>query len=257
MATVAVYSLKGGVGKSTFAVNLAHLAATLSGRRTLLWDLDAQGASGFLMRQEARDAHVKKVFSRDADPADHITETSVVQLDLLAADASLRQLDVQLVEEDARKRLRKLVRTLERDYDLIVLDCPPGLTELTEQIFRAADVIVVPVPPSQLGLRAYRQVAEHAHRYFRDGPALLPVFSMVDRRKRLHREMLTTHPDWLAIPSASVVEQMSVHREPLARFAPRHPATLAFVELWAGIAQHLAEREGPHRREADVGACAA
>jgi chromosome partitioning protein len=249
MATVAIYSLKGGVGKSTFAVNLAHLAATLSGRRTLLWDLDAQGAAGFLMNQNAREAHVKKVFSRDADPADHITETGIVQLDLLAADASLRKLDVQLVEEDARKRLRKLVRTLGNDYDVIVLDCPPGLTELTEQIFRAADVIVVPVPPSQLGLRAYQQVAEHAHRFFRDGPALVPVFSMVDRRKRLHREMLVTHPDWLAVPSASVVEQMSVHREPLARFAPRHPATLAFVELWASVAHQLAEHDGPHRRE--------
>ena len=255
MATVAVYSLKGGVGKSTIAVNLACLSATLSGRRTLLWDLDAQGASGFLMNREATTSGVKKVFSRDADPADHISETDVVQLDLLAADASLRQLDVQLLEEDARKRLRKLVRTLSRDYDVVVLDCPPGLTELSEQIFRAADVVVVPVPPTQLGLRAYEDVADHIHRFFRDGPTVLPVFSMVDRRKRLHRDMVATQPDWTALPSASIVEQMSVNRAPLPQFAPRHAASLAFVELWAGVEQQLADRDGPRRRE--IGAHAA
>ncbi len=256
MSTVAVYSLKGGVGKSTVAVNLAYLSATLSGRRTLLWDLDAQGASGFLMNQVPQTIGVHKVFSRDTPPSAHITETADLQLDLLAADASLRQLDVQLLEEEARKRLRKLVRTLSADYDVIVLDCPPGLTELSDQIFRAADVVVVPVPPSQLGLRAYLDVAEHVHRFFRDGPTVLPVFSMVDRRKRLHRDVVAAHPDWCTIPAASIVEQMGVKQAPLPRFAPRHGATLAFVELWASVVQTLAQRAAPHRKS-EAGAHAA
>lgn len=152
---------------------------------------------------------------------------------------SLRQLDVQLVEEDARKRLRKLLRTLEDDYDRIILDCPPGLTEISEQIFRAVDLVVIPVPPSPLAMRAYQDVAAHIHSHHRGGPRLLPVLSMVDRRRKLHRELVEANPEWPVIPQASVVERMSVERSPLAAFAPRHPSSLAFANLWAQAERQL------------------
>ena len=122
MSSVAIYSLKGGVGKSTFAVNLAYCAATVSARRTLLWDIDAQGAAGYLLGQSRAGGDAHKVFSRDADPQSLTAATGHGQLDLLAADLSLRQLDVQLAEAEARKRLRKLLRALEADYERIVLD---------------------------------------------------------------------------------------------------------------------------------------
>src|SRR4051794_23035717 len=134
MASVAVYSPKGGVGKSTCTVNLAYLSATTSGRRTLLWDIDAQGAASYLLdaRRAGDDAH--RIFSKDADPAEFVQPTAYRQLSVLAADTSLRRLDVQLVEEDARKRVRKLIRSLERKFERIILDCPPGVTEISEQI---------------------------------------------------------------------------------------------------------------------------
>jgi cellulose biosynthesis protein BcsQ len=243
MSSVAIYSLKGGVGKSTFAVNLAYFSATTSCRRTLLWDIDAQGAASFLLKHEPHGAVARKIFSRDAQAEQLAAPTDFIQLDLLAADASLRQLDVQLVQSEARKRLRKLLRALQTDYDRIILDCPPGLTEISEQVFRAVDLIVVPVPPSPLAIRSYEDVVAHIGRHHPGGLEILPVLSMVDCRRKLHREMVAARPDWHVIPQASVVERMSVEQAPLGVFAARHPSARAFADLWADVEGRLITRE--------------
>lgn len=239
MASVAVYSPKGGVGKSTCAVNLAYLSATTSARRTLLWDIDAQGAAGYLLGAQRQRDQAHKIFSKDAEPETLAQPSPYRQLSVLAADASLRRLDVQLVEEDARKRMRKLIRSLERKFERIILDCPPGVTEVSEQIFRAVDLVVIPVPPSPLGMRAFEEAAAHIRDKHRNGPPVLPLLSMVDMRRKLHREMVSAHPDWRVIPYASAVERMSTERTPLAAFAPRHPAARAFANVWADVEQRL------------------
>lgn len=250
MPSVAIYSPKGGAGKSTIAVNLAHLSAASSARKTLIWDIDAQGAASFLLGHDQRTGAARKVISRDAEPATLAAHTRYLNLDLLAADASLRDLEVQLVEADARKRLRKILRGLEARYDRIVLDCPPGLTEISEQVFRAVDLIVIPVQPSQLGVRGYEEAVAHIRRNHPGGPEILPVLSMVDLRRKLHREMVAAHPEWTAIPQASVVEQMSSLRAPVAVIAPRHPATAAFKALWADVERRLLEHEAQGRAAA-------
>jgi cellulose biosynthesis protein BcsQ len=239
MRSVAVYSPKGGAGKSTFAVNLAHLAAAASARRTLIWDLDAQGASTFLLRAEPGDGHAHKIISRDAEPEEVAVDTPYPNLRLLAADTSLRRLEVQLVEEDARKRVRKILRGLAPHYDRIVIDCPPGMTEISEQVFRAVDLIVIPVQPSQLGVRGYEEAVGHIHGRHRLGPEVVAALSMVDGRRKLHREMLAAHADWPSIPQASAVEQMSLRRAPLAAFAPHHVAADAFRRLWTVVERRL------------------
>jgi cellulose biosynthesis protein BcsQ len=239
MSSVAVYSPKGGVGKSTCAVNLAYLSATTSKRRTLLWDIDAQGASGYLLGVRSTHDDASKIFSKAIDPADLAQATPYPQLRVLTADASLRRLDVQLVEEDARRRIRKLIRSLEAKVDRIILDCPPGFTEISEQIFRAVDLIVLPIAPSALGMRTYDEVIAHFRDKHRDGPPVLPVLSMVDMRRKLHRQLVAAHPDWPVIPYASAVERMAEERAPLAAFAPRHPAAAAFADVWADVEQRL------------------
>jgi chromosome partitioning protein len=242
MSSIAVYSPKGGVGKSTCAVNLAYLSATTSKRRTLLWDIDAQGASGYLLGVRPLHCDAHKIFSRAVDPADLAQATPYRQLSVLTADPSLRRLDVQLVEADARRRIRKLIRSLETRVERIVLDCPPGLTEISEQIFRAVDLIVFPVAPSALGMRTYDEVVAHLAKQG-DGPAVLPLLSMVDMRRKAHRQLVADHPDWPVLPYASAVERMSAERAPLAAFAPRHPATGAFADVWAQVEQRLAVPE--------------
>lgn len=243
MATIAVYSVKGGVGKTTLAVNLAHAAASISRRKTLLWDLDASSGSGFLLGVDPRKKRsADSVFAPGSDPARLIRPTDYPGLDLLPADESLRALDRQLDELGKKKRLAKLTAGLAKDYDRIIFDCPPVLNELSAQVIRAADLIVVPLPPSPLSARALEVVIEEVRETGKDGPAVLPVLTMLDLRRSLHKAMRDAHPDWPAIPLASAVEQCAVARKPVGAFAPRSPAAKAIAQLWTAIERRLASR---------------
>jgi chromosome partitioning protein len=238
--SIAVFSIKGGVGKTTTAVNLAYAAVRGGGRRTLLWDLDPQGAATFTLRLHPRGGSARKAIAGDGGFEALIQATDWPGLDVLPADKSLRQLERQLSADDAPKRIRKALKTFEADYDRVIIDCPPGLTELAEQMFRAVDCMVVPMLPSPLSLRAWEQMQAHLAKHHGDkAPALLPVYTMVDRRKTLHRATLAEAPDQLAIPYASIVEQMAVHQAPVAAMSPSSAAARGYAALWAAVERSL------------------
>lgn len=243
MKVVAVYNLKGGVGKTTLAVNMAWCAATLSARRTLLWDLDPQAAATFLVGAEPTAEKARSVFAKDIAPARLIKATETDRLSILPADRSLRSLDPLFLTLGKRRRLAKLLEGLSGQYDRIILDCPPGLTETSEQVMRAADVILIPVIPSPLARRAFDEAVEHLHRHHAGQAAILPVFSMADRRRALHNAAMQANPDWPVIPMASIVEQMAARRKPVGAFAPSSAAASAFAFLWRAVERKLAERE--------------
>lgn len=240
VSTIAIYSLKGGVGKTTLAVNLAWSAAIQSSRRTLLWDLDPQAASSFLLTLNAdvpkHHGQAQSIFAKDVAPETLIEKTAIPRLDLIGADSSLRGLDLLFHEMDKKKRLQKLLAGLRKDYDRILLDCPPGLTETTEQVMRAADLIVVPVIPSPLSERALADVIAHLG----GRTDIMPVHSMVDGRRKLHADALARHPDWPVIPTASQIEQVTARRAPIGSFAPRSTGAAAFGRLWQAIERRLA-----------------
>ena len=239
-ATIAIYSLKGGVGKTTIAVNLAWFAAQASARRTLLWDLDPQAASTYLLGDDraARDT-AQSVFAKDVSPARLIRPSSIDKLDQLPADTSLRSLDRYLFGLGKKRRLARLLESV-GDYERVILDCPPGLTETSEQVMRAATLVIAPVVPSPLSLRALEEVVLHLEREHGGHAPILPVFSMVDRRRALHRAALAERPDWPVIPMASAIEAMSVHRAPVGAFALKSVAGDSFAALWRGLERKLA-----------------
>jgi cellulose biosynthesis protein BcsQ len=243
MATIAVYSMKGGVGKTTLAVNLAWAAAMHSKRRTLLWDLDGQAAATFILGEghEGGD-EARAVIEKDIAGEQLIVATQVPQLDLLPADASLHTLDNLFSEIDRKKRVLRLTEQYQRHYDHIILDCPPGLGSTSEQIIRGADLIVVPMIPSALSRRAYAEVRDHLNRHHKGGPPIMPVYNMVDRRRLTHQAALAEEPGYPAIPMASVVEAMAERRAPLGAYAPRSPAALAVTQLWVAIEKRLAKK---------------
>ncbi len=240
MRSIAVFSVKGGVGKSALAVNLAHAAASISGRRTLLWDLDAQGAATYTLRLTPRaDISARKGIS-GGELTPLIQASDFTNLDVLAADKSLRHLEKQLVEADKAKQLKKLIKSVEKDYDRVILDCPPGLTELADQLFRAVDLLVVPMLPSPLSERAYAQLLDHLAKHHKgSAPAVLPVFSMVDRRKGLHRDTIALAPDRPAIPYAAAIEAMAATRTPVLAKTPTAPAAKALAGLWTEVERTL------------------
>lgn len=233
--SIAVYSIKGGVGKTTLAVNLAFCAAANAARRVLLWDIDAQGAATYLCAGKHPVEEARCVFAREIEPTKLTEPTRWPRLDVLAADMSLRNLDHLLSDAEKPKRLRKLLEKLGSKYDKVILDCPPGLGEMSEQLFRAADLIVVPVLPTPIGLRSLAQVQDHIERNHKRRPALLPVISMVDQRKKLHREFLADNPGWPVIPQASVIERMVVERSPVMNYAGKSPGAQAIGNLWSRI----------------------
>ena len=243
MAVIAVYSVKGGVGKTTLAANLAWYSSQDNGWKTLLWDLDAAGGAAFLLGIDPKPGKTADgIFARKRKPATAIVDTPYPGLDLLPADRSLWKLDAQLAALGKRKRLARLAEALGKDYPRIVLDCPPVLNEISAQAMRAADVVIVPLPPSPLSARAFAMVAEEVKGSGKKHPPMLPVLSMVDRRRTLHREALAANPGWPVIPLASAIEQCAVRRAPIGAFAPGCTPARDIAGLWRAIERKLKQR---------------
>jgi len=242
MQIIAVSNMKGGVGKTTTAVNLAYLAAE-SGRTTALWDLDPQGAATYTLRGTANErASAKRLVRGKVDLPELVAATGYERLDLLPADFSYRHFDVHLRErKHSTERLLRMSRALGDAYDNLFLDCPPGMSLLNENVLRAADAIVVPVLPTPLSLRMLEQLIDFVERSGWPDLRVLAFFSMVDRRKALHEEIIADtrarFPAMLAteVPYWSDIERMSVRRAPIPAYAPRSAAAIVYRRLWNEI----------------------
>ena len=243
MRVLASYNIKGGVGKTAAAVNLSHLAAR-DGLRVLLWDLDPQAAASFLLRIKPRVRGGGKALIRGrAAIDDAIKGTDFDGLDLLPADFTYRNLDLVLdAAKQPARRLGRLLAPLAGEYDLVMLDCPPGISLLSENVLHAAGTLLVPLIPTTLSVRTLDQLTEFIAGLRAPRPEALAFFSMVDRRKRLHLEIAQRLPkereDVAAtvIPALSVIEQMSTQRAPVTAFAPRSLAARSYQRLWAEVA---------------------
>jgi chromosome partitioning protein len=252
MRIYAVYNIKGGVGKTTTAVNLAYLAAA-SGLRTVLWDLDPQAAASFMFRVKPKVKGGGKALIGGKRPLDDaIKGTDFDNLDLIPADFTYRNMDLLLdaagggVGRDTpggkpARKLSKLLAPLSDEYDAVFLDCPPSVSLVSENVLHAADVIVVPLIPTTLSVRTLEQLADFVAEFSGRKPQLLAFFSMVDRRKKLHREITEkliverAEVARTAIPALSVIETMSVERAPVAVYAPKSSAAKAYRDLWTEL----------------------
>lgn len=246
MKVLSLFNIKGGVGKTASAVNLAYLAAA-SGVRTLLWDLDPQGATSFYLRVRAEVAGGgKRLLRRKKRLHKQIRGTDWIGLDLIPADFTYRDLDLELDDvKKPKKRLRELIDPLRKEYDVLFLDCPPSISLTSESLFVAADVLLVPTIPTPLSLRTLDQLHDHLTHQGPRGLEVLPFFCLVDRRKSLHRETLELSRSSpyrfleTQIPYASEVERMGMERAPLPTFDRGSRAARAYQALWDEIRYRL------------------
>lgn len=241
MKIIALYNIKGGVGKTAACVNLAYSCAK-SGARTLLWDLDSQGAASYYFNVKPKiKGGTRKLFKTKAID-ELVKETDIEHLDLLPADFSYRHMDLFLdSEKKPKKQMSEFLGRFEDDYDVLFLDCPPSFSLVSENVFNSADVMLVPLIPTTLSLRTYDQILDYVADHKKLSLKLMPFFSMVDRRKKLHLETIGDGQNCISgllrtcIPYLSIVENMGVQRAPVGAFAPRSDAAAIFDALWTEV----------------------
>lgn len=245
MKILACYNIKGGVGKTAAAVNLSYLSAR-EGFRTLVCDLDPQGAASFYFRVSPYVPSGAEGLMQGGGLRGAIKGTDHENLDLLPADFSYRNLDLLLGKAIKPQRcLSALLKPLEGEYDYVFLDCPPGITLLSENVFRATDVLLVPTIPTTLSLRALDQLLKFCRQEGLNDFSVLPFFTMVDVRRALHRRIVEELPRQIPamlagyVPYASDVEQMGLRRSAVGAFAAQGRSARAYDDIWWEIKMRL------------------
>jgi len=239
MKTIALYSIKGGVGKTAAAVNLAYITAK-EGNFTLICDLDPQSAATYYFRIRASKKFSANKFIKGGKNIDkNIKGTDFLNLDLLPSKLSYRNFDLALdALKNSTTKLKQLFKQVENDYDYLFLDCPPGISLLSENIFNAADIILVPIIPTTLSIRTYIKLLKFFKKNKLNITKIYPFFSMVEKRKSLHQDtikkigkkknnFLISH-----IPYRSDVEKMGIFRQPVPEYEPYSPASESYFRLW-------------------------
>lgn len=244
MVTIAVYNLKGGVGKTATSVNMAALAAS-EGDRVLLWDLDPQASTSFYYRVKPKTKSTLKNIMGGTGILEAVRETEYENLDLIPADLSIRNMDIHLGDQkSSRKKLAESIKELSSEYDVLFIDAPPGISVLSENLFYAADIILMPMIPTVLSIRSYEMIQEFFDENNLDKNKIWAFFSMYDSRKNMHNDIVEEYTKKkrvlkTPIPYSSDVERMGIYEAPLVSYSTYSRAAMAYHELWSELKRKL------------------
>jgi len=252
LSIIALYHIKGGVGKTAAAVNLSHLAAH-NGDKTLLIDLDPQGSASFYFRvRPSKNLKSKSLIQGGKKVDQNIKGTDFENLDILPSALSYRKLDLRLNNlKKSKIQLKKVLQPYEKEYQFIFIDSPPNITLVSENIFNAVNILLVPVIPTTLSILTFEKLYQFFKNKKLDRSKIIAFFSMVEKRKKLHREIIKEKTESgrtvflnSLIPYAANVENMGIHREPVVKFKPNSIASQSYKQLWTEIKQVISQQIG-------------
>ncbi len=241
---VAVTNQKGGVGKSTTAINLA---ATLSyqGKRTLVVDLDPQGnaTSGFGIDRGGVTVSIYDVLLGDTPIDDAVEATSFRDLFLVPATIDLAGAEIELVSMFSREmRLRKALSELRGEYDVVLIDCPPSLGLLTVNALAAADEVLIPIQCEYYALEGLSQLMQNIELVSGNlNPSLRiggVVLTMFDGRTNLAADVVSQVRDFFGevayrtiIPRSVRLSEAPSFGQPIEAFDPMSRGAIAYRQL--------------------------
>ncbi|QIK78696.1 ParA family protein [Sphingomonas piscis] len=255
MIRVVVANQKGGVGKTTTAINLATALAAI-GWRVLLIDLDPQGnaSTGVGVAQSQRERSTYDVLIGSASVAEAAVATRVPRLDLLPATVDLSGAEIELVElEDRARRLDKALLAAPPRWDICLIDCPPSLGLLTVNAMVAARHLLVPLQCEFFALEGLSQLLQTVERIrlaFNPGLSILGVaLTMFDRRNNLSQQVsedvracLGSAVFETVVPRNVRLSEAPSHGLPALIYDLRCPGSEAYVKLARELMARLPQR---------------
>lgn len=241
---ISIINQKGGVGKTTTAVNLAAYLAE-AGRRTLLIDTDAQGnATSGLSMDSSRFVHTLYDVLIDGVPAENaVYRTEVKRLSLLPASIDLAGAEIEMVDMDERETiLRRRLEPLRDAYDFILIDCPPSLGLMTVNALTCADGVIIPIQAEFFALEGLSQLVKTVNtvkkRLHPELELLGILLTMYDGRTNLAVQVSEEVKKYFGkkvfktfIPRAVKLSEAPSFGEPIAVYAPKSKGAAAYRSL--------------------------
>lgn len=239
---IAIINQKGGVGKTTTAVNLSALLGAM-GQRVLMIDLDPQGNTTSGLGMEVDDKSIYEVIMGRMKLADVMEETEFKNLSIAGSDVRLANAELELVEVEKREyRLKTAVQSVQQDFDFIFIDCPPSLGLLTINALGAADSVLIPIQCEYYALEGVASLMNTISRVKKtinphleiegvlltmlDGRTNLGLQVVDEVKKHFKKQVYAT-----VIPRSVRLGEAPSHGEPIHVYDKRSAGCVAYVNL--------------------------